>query len=64
MIWEAPLNGIFTNDWFAWVMSTYSQFWIFAPGIIVFILKLIAVLKPNVPSNKIVDLIQGFFKKG
>jgi len=44
-------------------MSTYSQFWIFAPGAIVFILKLIAILKPGVPSNKIVDLIQGFFKK-
>ncbi len=64
MNWQPPFNGIFTNDWFSWVMSTYSSFWLYFPGVVLLLLKIIAVLKPGVPSNKIVELIQGFFKKG
>jgi hypothetical protein len=61
-MWQTPFNGIFTNEWFSWAASNYSQFWLFAPGVVISILKIIAVLVPSVESNKIVDLIQGFFK--
>lgn len=48
-----------SNAYFAWLMDTYSVLiTIVLPGVIIFGLKLIAIFNPNVPTNKILDLIQ------
>jgi len=50
---------LFTDNWWKWFISEYSYtialFWA--------LLKGIAVLSPDTPTNKIIDLLQGAFKR-
>jgi len=51
---------LLTNDWFNWVFSTYSVLLGLIPTVIGFILKLLAVFHPDIPSDKIIDLIKSY----
>lgn len=57
------MNDLFTNNWFNWILSTYSIGLGLLPVVVTFVLKLIAIFHPGVPSDKIVDLIQSTLKK-
>lgn len=47
------------NNWFGWLVANYSTLlFIVIPSAIVFILKLWAIRNPNVPTNKIIDLLK------
>ncbi|KKW12657.1 MAG: hypothetical protein UY48_C0010G0009 [Candidatus Gottesmanbacteria bacterium GW2011_GWB1_49_7] len=57
------MESLLTNDWFNWIFSTYSVCLGLIPVAVSFILKLIAIFHPGVPSDKIIDLIQKTFAK-
>jgi hypothetical protein len=48
---------IFSNDWITMVMSTYSMAIAAIPAAIGIILKAVAMLNTNVPTDKIRDLL-------
>lgn len=48
---------IISNEGLVWVYNNYSMLITAIPVIIVFILKVIAVVNPRIPTNKIIDLI-------
>jgi hypothetical protein len=50
---------IFTDSWWNWFVHEYA----FTLGLLMSLLKGLAILHPGVDSNKIVDLLQGVFKK-
>jgi hypothetical protein len=49
---------IFSNQWFNWFMSNYSIAIAALPGVVYFILRLVAIVNPNVPTNKVKELFQ------
>lgn len=51
------------NNWINWFMSNYSGALAIAPLIAGFMLKLIAIWHPEVPSDKICDLIEKTWRK-
>lgn len=51
------MNDFLSNDWITMVMSKYSMAIAAIPTIIGLILKAIAMLNPNVPTDKIRDLL-------
>lgn len=53
---------IFSNEWFAWFMSTYSILIGGIPVALTFILQLIAIYHPGVPTNKVIDLIAKYWR--
>ena len=57
------MNDLFSNNWFTWFFSTYSIGLGLAPIVVVFVLKMIAIFHPGIPTDKIVDLIQSTFIK-
>lgn len=57
-MFTAPIDGILTNAWIDFVMSNYSGLIAISIPAIIFILKLIAIINPNIPSDKIIDLIR------
>ena len=57
------MNELFTNEWFNWIFSTYSICLGLIPMILIFLLKLIAIFHPGIPSDKVVELIQNTFTK-
>jgi len=47
------------NDWFGWLVDNYSTLlFVVIPSAIVFIPKLWAIRNPNIPTNKIRDLLK------
>jgi hypothetical protein len=56
-------TGLFSNTWLNWFMSSYSGMLAIAPIIITFLLKLLAIIDPKVPSDKIIALIQEYAVK-
>lgn len=52
-----------SNDWWAWLWTTYSMTIIAVPTVATFILKLWAIITPNTKSDQIIELIQSFVKK-
>ena len=56
-------TGFFSNTWLNWFMSSYSGMLAIAPIIIVFLLKLLAIVDPNIPSDRIIKLIQEYTTK-
>ncbi len=55
---------ILSNEWWTWVWATYNYSILGFPVVISFVLKLIAVFNPNVPSDKIIELINVYWPKG
>lgn len=53
-----------SNDWLIEFYKTYSLAIIAIPSVVLFILKMIAIIKPTVKTNKIIDLIQEWQNKG
>jgi hypothetical protein len=53
---------IFTNVWMLNIWNNYSIFMLCIFSAIVFILKLIAIFNPNIPSDAIIDLMRRTFK--
>jgi hypothetical protein len=51
----------FTNDGIANFFSTYSILLGLLPMVVTFVLKLVAIFSPKVPSDKIIELIQGYW---
>jgi hypothetical protein len=54
---------LFDNNWFNWFLSNYSILIAFIPVAMTFILKLIAILNPNVPSDQICELINQYWRR-
>jgi hypothetical protein len=54
---------VLSNNWFNWLVSNYSILIGLIPVSVIFILKLIAIFHPGIPSDKIVDLIQNTMSK-
>jgi len=52
-----------TNNWMSWFFSTYSIAIMGAPSVMAFILKLLAMFNPRIPSDKIIDLIKEYWPK-
>jgi hypothetical protein len=48
---------ILSNDWLTMILSKYSMAIAAIPTLITMILKAIAMLNPNVPTDKIRDLL-------
>jgi hypothetical protein len=57
-------NLIFSNAWWQWVWDTYNYSILGFPIVISFILKLMAIFIPTIPSGKIIDLIKEYWPKG
>lgn len=51
-----------SNDWFAWFMSTYSILIGGIPVAVTFILQLIAIFHPGVPTDRVIDLIAKYWR--
>lgn len=47
-----------SNDWLLWFYKQYSLATIAFPLVVIFFLKLLAIIRPTVPTNKIIDLIK------
>ena len=62
MNWQTPLDGLFSNDWVAWIFSAYSLFMMWLVSVVGALLKIIAIRHPGVPTNAIMDLIKVIFK--
>lgn len=52
-----------SNEWIEYVKQTYSQAIGYGTVIVRAILKIIVVLNPNIPSNKIRDIFMNFREK-
>lgn len=48
------MTDLLSNDWWAWLLSKYS----YSIAILIALLKAWAVVNPNVPSDKIIDLFK------
>jgi len=48
------MNEILTDNWWKWLFTNYS----YTIGLFIALLKAWAVVNPNVPSNKILDLFK------
>jgi hypothetical protein len=56
---------VLSNDWINWFWSTYSIFvGVILPAALTFVLKLMAILKPTVQSDKIIDLLKEYWPGG
>lgn len=53
---------LFDNNWFNWFLSNFSIAIASVPIISGFLLKLLAIFNPNVPSDKIIDLVNHYWK--
>jgi len=51
------------DQWFMWIWHTFSILLVMVPSILTSIVKLIATIHPDVPSNEIIDLIKVVFTK-
>ena len=60
----APLNGLFSNDWWAFITSTYSVTVALIPVALTAIAKLAAILDPRIKSNEMTEWVQETFYKG
>jgi ABC-type uncharacterized transport system permease subunit len=45
---------IFSDNWWKWLLSNYS----YSIGLLIGLFKAWAIVNPNVPSNKIIDLFK------
>lgn len=61
MNYIAPLNGILSDEWVKWVASNYSLLIVGIPVFLTALVKLLAIIHPNVPSDKILDWIKETF---
>lgn len=61
-MWQVPLNGLFTDDWWKFIANNYSYVFKTIPLFVYGILKLFAIRHPNVPSDKIIEWIKQVFK--
>jgi hypothetical protein len=57
------IESIFSNHWWMAVASNYSVMFAVCLATATFILKLVAIYKPDVPSNQIIDLLKGTVKE-
>ncbi len=55
---------LFSNDWCVWAWSQYSVAILAVPSLVAFALKLVAIFHPDVPSDKINDLIKTYWPGG
>jgi len=53
--------GFLDNAWWQWFLFTYTMTLLAVLGAVVFMLRIAAILNPNVPTNKIVDLLKETF---
>lgn len=54
---------LFDNDWFNWFLSNFSIAIASVPIVAGFLLKLLAIFHPAVPSDKIIDLVNQYWRK-
>jgi len=55
---ESP---IFSNDWWTAVWNTYNMSILGFPLLIAFIVKLLAIFNPNIPSDQIIDVFKQYW---
>lgn len=53
-----------SNDWCIWAWNTYSMAILAVPSIVTFIMKLVAIIHPDVPSDKVIDLVKQYWPGG
>jgi len=52
-----------SNDWMVWLWNTYSMVILCVPSAVAFILKMVALWNPNIPSDKVIDLLKEYWPK-
>lgn len=53
-----------SNEWMIWFWNTYNMALMLVPSVAAFILKLVALFNPRIPSDKVIDLIKEYWPKG
>lgn len=61
MKWMEPFNGMFTNEWYEWIFNNYLLFFAHVSAIFYAALKIWAYRHPEVPTDKILDLVKVIF---
>jgi len=56
-------TGILSDTWWQYVWRSYSMSILGFPLIVGFILKLIAIIKPSIPTGAILDLFAEYWPK-
>ncbi|MDD5234546.1 MAG: hypothetical protein PHG91_14230 [Syntrophales bacterium] len=59
-MFEQPLSGLLSNGWFAFVVENYNIFILLIGSLLITILKSIAIMHPDVKTNKILCLLKGW----
>lgn len=54
---------LFSNNWWTWVWNTYNMSILGFPIAIGFVLKLLAVFNPNIPSDQVIDVFKQYWPK-
>jgi NADH:ubiquinone oxidoreductase subunit 2 (subunit N) len=57
-------SGFLSDYWWQWVYNSYSMSIVGIPLVVGFILKLIAIIKPSVPTGAILDLFAEYWPSG
>lgn len=62
MIWQAPLGGLLTDEWWKWVWQNYSYLLGSIPVAFYSVIKLLAIRHPEVQNDKIIEWVRQVFK--
>lgn len=61
--WQVPISGMFTDAWTLWLWHNYSILLAATPALVAASLKIVAVVHPGVPSDKIMCLVRLLFTR-
>lgn len=52
---------IISNEGLVWLYNNYSMVIMALPVMIIFILKLMAIINPNIHTDKVIDLVKEYW---
>ena len=52
---------VLSNEWVIWLWNTYSMAILAVPSVVTFGAKLLAIFHPDIPSDKITDLVKQYW---
>jgi hypothetical protein len=54
-------TGFLSDTWWQYIYNSYSMSIVGFPIVAAFLLKLVAIIKPSIPTGKILDLIAEYW---
>lgn len=54
-------TGFLSDTWWQYIYNSYSMSIVGFPVVLAFVLKVVAIIKPSIPTGKILDLLAEYW---